>query len=339
MQADHTGGRFGHYTAQPAALGHHSLRAVHQRVEVVDRLLQLARSRPSHRAQRASGIAQHHGSSARQFSGDSLHRDLHLIALLGTAQRQLGRDRAGTTPAEPRRSRARVRGAPPEPVIRATVRAIDPTAFANRPESVGSPTSASTTVVSARTLSVRSSLAAAALASSASLSPATASSPHRRVIFINVGCGTRMPSGIRQNRFQENRIGHLPAQHLIAQPVAELQEHQPQVGLHRDRRATDAGIEIRCKRREEHRIIQQRIHASQLSGNTNNSDGKIASHNVGWSLTVLSTMASIPPSQGFEAILSAQPIQSTIHAPTFQALVDTGVYMRITQWYIAFGCT
>src|SRR6476620_5099061 len=30
------------------------------------------------------------------------------------------------------------------------------------------------------------------------------------------------------------------------------------------------------------------------AGNTSSSDGKIASHNVGWSLTVLSTMASIP---------------------------------------------
>jgi hypothetical protein len=59
-------------------------------------------------------------------------------------------------------------------------------------------------VVSARTLSVRSSLAAAALTSSASFSPATASSPHRVVIFINVvGCGTRVPNGIRQNRCQE----------------------------------------------------------------------------------------------------------------------------------------
>lgn len=28
------------------------------------------------------------------------------------------------------------------------------------------------------------------------------------------------------------------------------------------------------------------------TGNTNSSDGKIASHNVGWSLTVLNTMAS-----------------------------------------------
>ena len=96
-----------------------------------------------------------------------------------------------------------MRVAPPA-LIRATVRAIVPMALANRPESVGYPTAASTTVVSARTLSVRSSLAAAALASSASLSPATASSPHRLVIFINVvGCGTRVPNGIRQNRCQE----------------------------------------------------------------------------------------------------------------------------------------
>ena len=32
------------------------------------------------------------------------------------------------------------------------------------------------------------------------------------------------------------------------------------------------------------------------TGNTNNSGGRIESHNVGWSFTVLSTMASIPSS-------------------------------------------
>ena len=51
---------------------------------------------------------------------------------------------------------------------------------------------------------MRSSFASAALASSASFNPATASSPQRVVIFINVvGCGTRIPNGIRQNRCQE----------------------------------------------------------------------------------------------------------------------------------------
>jgi hypothetical protein len=75
--------------------------------------------------------------------------------------------------------------------------------LANNPESVGYATSASTTVVSARTRSVLSTLAAAALANSASLSPSTASVPQRVVIFINVvGCGTDDPSGIRANRCQ-----------------------------------------------------------------------------------------------------------------------------------------
>jgi hypothetical protein len=59
-------------------------------------------------------------------------------------------------------------------------------------------------VVSARTLSVRNSLPAAALTSNASFNAATPSSPHRVLIFINVvGCGTRTPNGIRQNRCQE----------------------------------------------------------------------------------------------------------------------------------------
>jgi hypothetical protein len=89
-------------------------------------------------------------------------------------------------------------------LIRATVPAMAPMPLANNPESVGYPTSAHTTMVSARTLSVRNSLPAAALATSAALSPATAASPQRLVIFINVvGCGTRTPNGIRQNRCQE----------------------------------------------------------------------------------------------------------------------------------------
>jgi hypothetical protein len=68
-------------------------------------------------------------------------------------------------------------------------------------------TSASTTVVSVRTLCIRTSLASAACASSASLSCCTACGPQRVrvVIFINVvGCGTGRPSGIRQNRRQVN---------------------------------------------------------------------------------------------------------------------------------------
>jgi hypothetical protein len=59
---------------------------------------------------------------------------------------------------------------------------------------------AGTTVVSARTRFVFNTLASTARANNASFNPFTAASPQRVVIFINVvGCGTRPPSGIRQN--------------------------------------------------------------------------------------------------------------------------------------------
>ena len=61
-----------------------------------------------------------------------------------------------------------------------------------------------------------------------------------------------------------DRVRHLPTQRLVAQPVAELEEHQPQVDLHRRRRPTDPRVEERHERGEEHRIVQQRIHPGQL---------------------------------------------------------------------------
>ncbi len=121
------------------------------------------------------------------------------------------------------------------------------------------------TVVSARTLSVRSSLAVVRLGQQRFVQPgdrvvpATGGDLHQR--------GRMRHPGTKRNPAKSlpgNRIGHLPAQRLIAQPVAELQKHQPQIGLHRNRRTTDPGIEIRRERREEHRIIQQHIHPAQL---------------------------------------------------------------------------
>jgi hypothetical protein len=53
-----------------------------------------------------------------------------------------------------------------------------------------------------------------------------------------------------------DRIGDLAAQQLIAQPIAELQEHHPQVGLDRDRRPTNDGIEVGPERFPERRVIQ-----------------------------------------------------------------------------------
>ena len=100
------------------------------------------------------------------------------------------------------RSRSRVRVANPialQPL--AAVAAMPATPLASSHESDGYATLASTTVVSARTRFSFNTFASAALAISASFSADTAASPQRVVIFINVvGCGTRPPSGIRQNR-------------------------------------------------------------------------------------------------------------------------------------------
>jgi hypothetical protein len=94
---------------------------------------------------------------------------------------------------------------------------------------------------------------------------------HRRVPAL--GGDLHQRGRMRHPRAQRNptealprdRIGHLATQRLIAQPVPELQKHQPQIGLHRNRRAPITGIEMRHERREEHRIVQQRIHPGQLA--------------------------------------------------------------------------
>jgi len=63
-----------------------------------------------------------------------------------------------------------------------------------------------------------------------------------------------------------DRIGDLPTQRLIAQPVAELKKHQPQIRFHRRRRTTHPRVETRHERGEERLIREQRINASQLLG-------------------------------------------------------------------------
>jgi hypothetical protein len=79
----------------------------------------------------------------------------------------------------------------------------------------------------------------------------TAVSPQRVVIFINVvGCGTRPPNGMRQNRCQVI-VGHLSTQRLEPEPRAVLQEHQLQIRLDRDRLPTQPGTEELDVRLEE----------------------------------------------------------------------------------------
>jgi len=119
-------------------------------------------------------------------------------------------------------------------------------------------------VVSARSRVVRSSFACAALASSASLHPVHRRAPapggqlhqRRRVWDLAVDRDPAEPS-------PGDRVRHLRAQAFIAQPVAELQKHHPQVDLHRRRRTAHPRVEERHERREEHRVIQQNVDPRQ----------------------------------------------------------------------------
>jgi hypothetical protein len=63
-----------------------------------------------------------------------------------------------------------------------------------------------------------------------------------------------------------DRVGHLAAQQLVTEPIAELQEHQPQVGLDRDRRSADDWVEVGPEGLDEHRVVQQPVHPGQLGG-------------------------------------------------------------------------
>ena len=93
-----------------------------------------------------------------------------------------------------------------------------------------------------------------------------------------------------------DRIGHLGAQALIAQPVAELEEHQPQIALHRRRWPAEHRVEVRRERGEERRVIQQRVHPRQLLRQPQHLRRKNDSHNEGRSPMVRNMMTSIPSS-------------------------------------------
>ena len=117
-------------------------------------------------------------------------------------------------------------------------------------------------------------------------------------------------------------MSHLPTHRLKAQPVTELQGHHPLW--------VSTGMDGRPIRASKYAANGAKNAGSSNSastrpnspGSTNNSDGRIDSHNVGWSFTVLSTTASIPSSPGVEASLSSKhPELRDRHAPTFQVEV------------------
>ena len=198
-------------------------------------------------------------------------------------------------------------------------RTIFATPLANKLESDGYATFASITVVSARTRFVFNTFASAARANRASFSSLIARSPHRVVIFINVvGCGAAPPNGIRQNRCQ--LIESVTSRHNGSKPnlVAVLQEHQPQIRLDRDRRTPQLGVEEPPIRLKKPGSSNSRSTATSSAGIRNATSGKIDSHNVGWSFTVLNTMASIrtsPTGRGHHPL--SRPNREHPHHPTF----------------------
>ena len=60
-------------------------------------------------------------------------------------------------------------------------------------------------------------------------------------------------------------VGHLGTQRFEAEPVPVLEDHHPQVGLHRDRRPTVRRVEERPERLEEPRVVQQPVDLAQVA--------------------------------------------------------------------------
>ena len=81
-------------------------------------------------------------------------------------------------------------------------------------------------------------------------------------------------------------VGDLTAQQLVAEPVAVLEEHQPQVGVDRDRGPVARGIEVSPEGLDERRVVQQPVRGDQLGGSPSASAGKIASQRLAWGLVV-----------------------------------------------------
>ena len=164
---------------------------------------------------------------ARQLAGDPLHRGLCLAAAgrrAGPAAWLRSGALAARLPASGRAAWCDLRHRRPESACRSQRSGESP--WPVTPNRLDTPRSPGNTVVSTRIRLVRNSFASAALANNASLSPSTAALPHRLFSFINVD---RMRHRTVQRDPAEpppgDRIRHLPAQRLKAQPVAKLQEH------------------------------------------------------------------------------------------------------------------
>jgi hypothetical protein len=63
-----------------------------------------------------------------------------------------------------------------------------------------------------------------------------------------------------------DRVRDLTAQRLEAQAIAELQEHEPQVGLDRHRGPAEERVEVLSIGGEEHRVVEQAVDRLKLGG-------------------------------------------------------------------------
>jgi hypothetical protein len=63
-----------------------------------------------------------------------------------------------------------------------------------------------------------------------------------------------------------DRVRNLSAERLEAEFVAELQEHEPQIGLDRHRGATEDRVAVTPIGSEEHLVVEQAIDRLELSG-------------------------------------------------------------------------
>jgi hypothetical protein len=77
------------------------------------------------------------------------------------------------------------------------------------------------------------------------------------------------------------RPADLGAQALITKPVAELQEHQPQITLHRGRGPTDQRVKVQRERGENAGSSSSASTRASSSGSRSTSSGSIDSHNDG----------------------------------------------------------
>ena len=105
---------------------------------------------------------------------------------------------------------------------------------------------------------------------------------------------------------------------LLSSPpsVPELQEHQPQMRLRRRALADPAADEIWRERREEHRIIQQRIHRASSSGR-------------GSVLTMTASAFVLTPFSSSSSTCHGSALIGTILP--YPQITDCGLYIRKRQ--------